>query len=522
MELKIEEQGVKSSEICLAAKGITKIYPGTIALNDVDFNIYRGKVNALVGENGAGKSTLMKIIAGVIKPNNGCIYLNDQETTFINTRDAKDKGIGIIHQELNLFEDLTVAQNLFMTRENLKYGLVLDQEQHFKKARTVLKRLNQNIDPDTKVGNLRAGQQQIVEIAKSLLQENLHVLIMDEPTSSLSSSEVKILFGIIEDLKKEGISIVYISHRLEEIIKIADHITVLRDGHKIDEREVSDISISWIVKKMLGRDILNIDMDHTVSNEELLRADCINLPNPAGGYLVDHVSFTLHRGEILGIYGLLGSGRTELLETLMGFNTEVSNSINLDGKDIKIKSIAEQIQHGLAHIPENRQTEGLIPVLSVKKNIVLSSLEKYTKGFHLQENEVKEAVSKIINVLAIKVADKELTVGSLSGGNQQKVVIGKGILTEPKVLLLDEPTRGIDVGAKEDVFKIMDQFASQGLGVIFVASELKQIMAVSDRVIVMSNGKITGEFNRDEMTEEKLVKASSEGHFVENNLSEGV
>ncbi|AZO95818.1 sugar ABC transporter ATP-binding protein [Halocella sp. SP3-1] len=515
MNQKLKEQGDYSSEICLSTRGIKKIYPGTIALNDVDFNIYRGKVNALVGENGAGKSTLMKIIAGVTRPNEGCIYLNGEETTFFSTRDAQQKGIGIIHQELNLFEDLTVAQNLFMTRESVKHGLMLDQKKHYQETRAVLNRLKQDIDPQTKVGNLRAGQQQIVEIAKSLLQDNLHVLIMDEPTSSLSSSEVEILFEIINDLKKEGISIVYISHRLEEIINIADYITVLRDGLKIDEKKVSEIDISWIVNKMLGREILDIDMKHKVSDQEVLRAESVTLPNPAGGYLVDHISFSLHKGEILGVYGLLGAGRTELLETLMGFHTEIDNSIYLKGEKCKISSISGQIKHGLAHIPENRQTEGLVPVLSVKKNTTLSSLAKFCRGFHLVDNEVNNGVNRMIEDLAIKVADMDLTVDSLSGGNQQKVVIGKGILTEPEVLLLDEPTRGIDVGAKEDVFRIMDELASQGLGIIFVASELKQIMAVSDRVLVMSKGKITGEFTRAEMTEEKLVRASSVGHSVE-------
>jgi ABC-type sugar transport system ATPase subunit len=501
-------------DICLAVKGIKKIYPGTIALDNVDFNVYRGKVNALVGENGAGKSTLMKIIAGVEQPNTGSIYLNGEEVKFLNSREAAASGIGIIHQELNLFENLTVAQNLFMAKENLKHGFVLDREAHFEKAKDILKCLKQKIDPDAKVGNLRAGQQQIVEIAKTVLQQNLHVLIMDEPTSSLSSSEVEVLFGIINDLKKEGISIIYISHRLEEVMRIGDYITVLRDGRKIDEAKVKDIDTSWIIKKMLGHEMLQIEMGHQVQDEKVLRVDSISLPRPEGGYAVDHVSFSLRKGEVLGIYGLLGAGRTELLETLMGLHPEVDNYIYVEGKKHRINSVSEQIKNGLALIPENRQSDGLVPILSTKKNITLSSLEKYTRGCYLVNDYLDKAVDEMVAELGIKVADPELLVDSLSGGNQQKVVIGKAVLTIPRVLLLDEPTRGIDVGAKEDVYRIVDQLADQGIGIIFVTSELKEILAVADRVIVMSKGKVTGEFQGEEITKEALVAASSVGHSV--------
>lgn len=503
-------------EICLATKGIRKIYPGTVALDDVDFNVYRGKVNALVGENGAGKSTLMKIIAGVEQPNTGIIYLNGEEVRFLNSREAAASGIGIIHQELNLFENLTVAQNLFMAKENLKHGFILDQDIHTKKASGILKRLKQKIDPEAKVGNLRAGQQQIVEIAKTVLQQNLHVLIMDEPTSSLSSSEVEVLFGIIEDLKKEGISIIYISHRLEEVMRIGDYVTVLRDGRKIDEAKVEEIETSWIIRNMLGHEMLQVDMEHQTQQEEILRVDDISLPLPEGGYAVDHVSFSLKKGEVLGVYGLLGAGRTELMETLIGLHPEVDNYIYIEGKKYRINSVSEQIQNGLALIPENRQTAGLVPILSTKKNITLSSLGKYTKGYCLINDYLNKAVDEMVNKLGIKVADPDLQVDSLSGGNQQKVVIGKAVLTLPKVLLLDEPTRGIDVGAKEDVYLIVDQLADQGIGIIFVTSELKEILAVADRVMVMSKGKVTGEFKGNEITKEALVAASSVGHSVKN------
>lgn len=506
-------------DVCLAAKGITKNYPGTVALDNVDFNVYCGKVNALVGENGAGKSTLMKIISGIEKADSGKIYLNGEEVIFLNTREAMNKGIGIIHQELNLFENLTVAQNLFITKENVKHGFILDQESHYKKANEVFKRLKQDIRPDAKVGSLRAGQQQIVEIARTLLQQNLCVLIMDEPTSSLSTSEVEVLFGIIDDLKKAGISIIYISHRLEEVMQIGDYVTVLRDGKKIDEAQIDKISTSWIIEKMLGYDILQVDITHQVQNEEVLRVDSLTLPRSEGGFAVNHVSFSLKKGEVLGIYGLLGAGRTELLETMIGLHPEVENYLYIEGYRYLIKSVSEQIKNGLALVPENRKIEGLIPVLSTRVNITLSSLKRYIKYYCLiDEYLVDKAVNKMIHELAIKLADSRLPVEYLSGGNQQKVVIGKAVLTLPKVLLLDEPTRGIDVGAKEDVYKIIDGLANQGLGIIFVTSELKEILAVADRVIVMSNGEITGEFQGEEITEEALVAASSVGHSVRNNI----
>jgi len=503
-------------DICLTTEGITKIYPGTVALDNVDFNVYRGKVNALVGENGAGKSTLMKIIAGVEQPNTGMIFLNGERVRFQNAREAAARGIGIIHQELNLFLNLTVAQNLFMAKENLKHGFILDRDTHYQKAKNILERLKQSIDPDTRVGNLRAGQQQIVEIAKTVLQQNLHVLIMDEPTSSLSSSEVEVLFGIIDELKKTGISIIYISHRLEEIMQIGDYVTVLRDGQKIEEARIEEIDTSWIIKKMLGHEMLQVDMNHQAKEEEVLRVESLTLPRPEGGFAVDHVSFSLKKGEVLGVYGLLGAGRTELMEILIGLHPEVENHIYIEGEKYQINSVSEQIKNGLALIPENRQTEGLVPILSTKKNITLSSLEKYTRASCLINEYLDQAVCKMIDELGIKVADPELLVDSLSGGNQQKVVIGKAVLTLPKVLLLDEPTRGIDVGAKEDVYKIIDQLADQGLGIIFVTSELKEILAVADRVIVMSKGKVTGEFQGEEITKEALVAASSVGHSVKN------
>lgn len=500
-------------DICLTAKKITKIYPGTVALRQVDFNVYKGKVTALIGENGAGKSTLMKIIAGIEEPNEGSIHLNGEEVYLSNPRDAAAKGIGIIHQDLNLFPNLNVAQNIFMAHENVKYGFVLDHKAHFKETQKIMERLEQHIEPGVLVGDLRVGQQQIVEIAKNMARRNLQVLIMDEPTSSLSAPEVEILFKLIKELKEDGVSIVYISHRLEEIMTIADYVTILRDGNKVAEAKVDSIDISWIIKNMVGRETLKLEKKHQVrKGQELLRVEELTLPRPGGGFLLDRISFTLQHGEILGIYGLLGAGRTELIETLMGLHPEATGYIYINGKKHTIGSVWEQIRLGLAQIPEDRQRDGLVQILSVENNITLASLENYTRGFHLVNRMIDESVDKTIKDLEIKVADSKLSVSSLSGGNQQKVVIGKGLLTMPSILLLDEPTRGIDIGAKTDVFRTMDRLASQGMGIIVVASELKEIMAISDRVIVMSNGKLISEYSGGEITEEALVAASSVGH----------
>lgn len=504
-------------ELCLTARNVTKVYPGTIALDKVNFNVYRGKVNVLIGENGAGKSTLMKIIAGIEQPTEGIISLNNEEIKLHSTRDAAAKGIGIIHQELNLFPNLNVYQNIFMDREFTKFGVLLDNKKHIEKAAELLKKLEHPISPETLVSDLKVGQQQIVEIAKTMAQQDLHVLIMDEPTSSLSTAEVEVLFRIIGELKEQGISIIYISHRLEEIMRIGDYVTILRDGQFIAEEKVKNIDIPWIVRNMVGHGNTKIvKRQSAVKGEELLRVESLNLPRKGGGYSLHNVSFSLRKGEILGVYGLLGAGRTELIETLMGMHPEATGNIYLEGKKIKPKSIWEQIQRGFAHIPEDRQREGLVQTLSIAKNLTLSSLYNYTKGFHLIKKKEDESITEMIKSLYIKVADRKLPILSLSGGNQQKVVIGKGVLTSPKILLLDEPTRGIDVGAKADVFDIINKFASKELGIIVVASELKEIVSISDRVIVLSNGNLTGEFEGTGITEQSLVAASAAGHGLPN------
>ena len=506
----------ENKDIIMKCRHMEKVYPGTKALDDVDFNVYRGKVNVLIGENGAGKSTLMKQIAGIEQPSSGTMYLEEEEVSFKNTTEAKAKGIGIIHQELSLFPNLNVYQNIFMNYEQKKGGVV-DNATHKQKTIEVLERLEYPINPESKVGDLRVGQQQMIEIARNLIQDNLKILIMDEPTSSLSQSEVQVLFKIMRELNAQGISIVYISHRLEEIMEIGDHVTILRDGKYVDDAEVKDIDVPWIVQKMTGSNKSYPKKERDIDwekQEKVLEVKELCLPKSGGGWLLDHVSFDLKKGEILGIYGLMGAGRTEVFECLMGLRPEHTGEIYVNGEKINVKNISKQIDSGFALVPEDRQAEGLVQTLDIEKNISLSSLKNYAKGFILSKKEEDEHVDSQIKDIHIKVADKSLPILSLSGGNQQKCVIGKGVLTDPKILLMDEPSRGIDIGAKTEVFDIINQYADRGLSIICVSSELKEMLAIANRVIVLSNGIKTAEFTDDDITEDNLVLASYKGHHT--------
>ena len=508
--------------VTLHADGISKIYPGTKALDNVDFDLLTGKVNVLIGENGAGKSTLMKMIAGIEQPSEGKMYMGDEEVSFKNTTDARKKGIGIIHQELNLFPNLPVYENIFMAREKKK-GMSMDNEYHKKKSAQILERLEHPIPVDTLVGDLRVGQQQMIEIAKNLVDDDLKILIMDEPTSSLSEQEVQVLFKIMRELTAAGISIVYISHRLEEIMQIGDHVTILRDGKYVADADVKDIDVPWIVQQMTGGAKSYPKRERNVDWEKqpiAMEVKDLTLPKSGGGYLLDHVSFELRKGEILGIYGLMGAGRTEVFECLMGLRPEHTGEVLVDGEPMKIRSISEQIEKGFALVPEDRQREGLVQALDIGRNTSLSAIHKYRKGPLVDFKKENEMVEQEIKDIHIKVADKRLPILSLSGGNQQKVVIGKGILTNPKILLLDEPSRGIDIGAKTEVFDIINQYAEQGLSIIVISSELKEVIAIADRVLVLSNGILTAELTGDEIQEEALVLASYKGHHTSKGTEE--
>lgn len=504
-------------EVCLHAERISKIYPGTKALDDVSFDVRTGKVNVLIGENGAGKSTLMKIIAGIEQPSTGKIFMGEEEVSFKTPAEARKHGIGIIHQELSLFPNLNVYQNIFMANEKTKGKFSLDNEAHMEKANKILEKLEHPIDVNTLIGDLRVGQQQMIEIARNLIQDDLKILIMDEPTSSLSQQEVDVLFKIMRELTSAGISIVYISHRLEEIMRIGDHVTIFRDGKFVADADVKDIDIPWIVHQMVGtgksypKRGRNIDWKN---RDSVLQVKELTLPKSGGGYLLNKVGFDLKKGEILGIYGLMGAGRTEVFECIMGLRPEHTGTIILDGKVLNVKNISDQISKGFAILPEDRQREGIIQTLNIGKNISLSSLKNYLKGFFLDNKMENSSVGEQIKDIHIKVADKSLPILSLSGGNQQKVVIAKGMLTNPKILLMDEPSRGIDIGAKTEVFDIINQYAERGLSIVVISSELKEIVAIADRVLVLSNGIKTGEFMGDEIKEDSLVLASYQGHHA--------
>jgi len=506
-------QAPLTDNVALRAEGITKVFSGTVALQGVDFNVYRGKVNALIGENGAGKSTLMKILAGAETATAGKLLMDGQEIQINGPRDAARRGIGIIYQELNLFPNMSVTENIFMAREVTTGGVVINEKEQHQRAKAILARFEQPIDQRSLVGDLRVGERQIVEIARALSQ-NVRILIMDEPTSALSAAEVESLFRVIRELKQQGVSIIYISHKLDELLQIGDYVTVLRDGRLIAEAPAAEVDVNWIVEKMVGRDAASFwRHEEHERGESLLEVAHLCLPNSRGADdILKDVSFTLRAGEILGIYGLMGAGRTELFECLMGMRPAYTGKLMLNGKPVTGQTVADRIAQGMMLVPEDRQQQGLVQTLSVASNITLANLSKFTKRFYLSHSDEAREVTRLIGELSIKTPTAQQPIGCLSGGNQQKVVVAKALLTAPKVLLLDEPTRGIDVGAKAEMFEIMRLLAKEGLGVIFSTSELLEAMALADRILVMSKGNITGEFDRAEATEAALVAASGVGH----------
>jgi erythritol transport system ATP-binding protein len=517
----VEKAQPQADRVVLVAEKITKHFPGTVALDEVDFTVYAGAVNVLIGENGAGKSTLMKILAGVERPTSGRLLLDGVPVDFKSTREAAQAGIGIIFQELNLYPNLNISENIFVARELTRSGVVQHGAQE-KVTRDLLARLEQPLEPKTLVRDLRMGQQQIVEIAKALSQ-NVRILIMDEPTSALTAAETEALFRIIKDLKAHGVAIIYISHKLEELLTVGDYVTVLRDGKLAATAPADSVDVAWIIDKMVGR---NVNAPHhrartTAGNDDriALAIKDLCLPRVGGGFTLENVSLALRCGEILAIFGLMGAGRTELFECLMGLHPEASGEIHLGGRPLRRESIRERIDLGLMLVPEDRQRLGLVQKLSVAHNITLANLKRFVTSFWLSERREQEDIQIMMRDLAIKARTPQHPITSLSGGNQQKVVVAKSLLTHPQALLLDEPTRGIDVGAKAEIFEIMNRLAEQGLAILFVSSELPEMFIIPDRILVLSKGKITGEFLHDQVTEEALVLAAGARQQTEHPVS---
>jgi ribose transport system ATP-binding protein len=512
----------KNNRVILEAVNITKTFPGVTALNDVSLKIFRGEVNAVVGENGAGKSTLMNVFSGVYSDYEGSILINGEEVRFSNPKQAREKGISIIHQELNLIPDLSIAENIFLGREFTNRFGFLDYKKMYAETERLLVALELDVSPKTKTNRLKVGQQQIVEIAKALSFES-KIIIMDEPTSAISKHETEVLFRLIDALKRKGVAIVYITHKLEELEKIAENIIVLRDGRFIHSCPLKEISGNEIIRMMVGREIRDFFVrDRSETGKEILRVEKLSLRDPFSpdGYVLRNISFSLRQGEVLGIFGLMGAGRTELLESIFGLHPrQVEGEIFIDRKKTLLDNPSKGKRVGLAMVPEDRKLDGLVLQMTVSESISLASIEKVENYGFINHIREKKQAGDYIHELQIKTSSSQQVVGKLSGGNQQKVVIAKWLATSPRILLLDEPTRGIDVNAKNEIYKLIGKLAREGIGIIMVSSELPEILAMSDRILVMSEGRITAEFSQKQATEENIMQAAlPKVEVADNNL----
>ncbi|MBI3839385.1 MAG: sugar ABC transporter ATP-binding protein [Planctomycetia bacterium] len=496
----------------ISVRRVSKRYPGVLALEDISLEVAPGELLAIVGENGAGKSTLMKILSGVITEYEGEISLRGQTVRFRGTRDAERLGISIIHQELNLVEQLSAAANIFLGRElRTPWGL-LDQAAMDQGAAELLDQLECLIDPRAAVRQLRVGDQQLIEIAKALSLET-GILIMDEPTSALTESEVARLFRVIDRLRARGVTVLYISHKLDEVFRLADRIAVLRDGRLVEILDRRQTDARAVTHLMVGREIEETDLSSPRQpGEPVLEVEHLWLPWPghARGWRLEDISFSLRRGEILGIAGLMGAGRTELLECLFGASADrPAGRIRLDGQEVLFQHPAEARQAGVALVTEDRKRLGLFDRMSVGQNITLCTLDRSLRHGLLSRRREDQRAALIVEQLGVKTSSVNAPITSLSGGNQQKAIIGRWLLTQPKILLLDDPTRGIDVGAKAELYRLMDQLCRQGLGIIITSSELPELLALCDRILVLCEGRQTGEFARAEATEHRIMEAAT-------------
>jgi ribose transport system ATP-binding protein len=492
----------------IEVEGVSKSFPGVRALSNVHFELMPGEVHALMGENGAGKSTLMKILAGVYTKDGGKILLEGREVAFANPREAQAAGVGIIHQELQLMNHLTVAQNIFIGREPKRaFGLLLDEDRLNREAAALLTHLNLALDPRTVVDDLTVAKQQMVEIAKSF-SHNSRVLIMDEPTAALNNAEIAELFKMIRDFKSRGVGIIYISHKIDELKQISDRVTVLRDGEYVGTVPTVATSIETIISMMVGRTLTDVARDATRKprDEVALEVKGLNC-----GVLVKNVSFSLRRGEILGFAGLMGAGRTEVARAIFGADRLQSGEILVRGKKIVVRTPKGAVSAGIGYLSEDRKRFGLAVGMDVASNVVMANLARFLSfGFFLRERAIFAEAEKFVKLLGIRTPSLTQEVRLLSGGNQQKVVVAKWLARDCDVLFFDEPTRGIDVGAKAEIYKLLRELAGEGKAIVMISSELPEILRMSDRIVVMCEGRITGELMPEEATQERIMQLATQ------------
>lgn len=492
-------------DLILSMKGITKSFSGVAALKNAALDLKAGEVVALMGENGAGKSTLMKILTGIYSKDSGEIQYMGQEVCFKGPAESEEAGISIVHQELNMMNDLTVAQNLFIGREEMN-GFLIDDKKMNEKARELFKVLKIDINPAEKIGNLTVGKQQMVEIAKAI-SSKAKVIIFDEPTAALTDSEIEELFKVIRDLKKQGTGMVYISHRMDEINVISDRVIVMRDGEYVGTLITKECSKDDIIKLMVGRAIFG--EPKTASNVAKDAPVVLKCENLNRGKAVKDVSFELRKGEILGFSGLMGAGRTEVARLIFGADKKDSGKIFINGKEVTINTPQDAVAHGIGYLSEDRKRYGLIVDKSVEENTVISSLNDFVKGIFIDKAKSKEVSQKYVESLKTKTPSVSQLVKKLSGGNQQKVVIAKWLVKNSDILIFDEPTRGIDVGAKSEIYALMERLAKEGKSIIMISSELPEVLRMSDRVIVMCEGRITGILDIAEANQEVIMQSAT-------------
>ena len=492
----------------LEMRKISKRFPGVIALDAVDFEVYPGEVVALAGENGAGKSTLMKILGGVYQPDEGEIYVDAKPVSIRGVSDASANGIGFVHQELNVLDNLTVAENVYLGREPKQFGFLVDRRQLNADTEVYLKRLGLNIAPKTPLRELSIAEQQLVEIAKAL-SLNARIVIMDEPTSSLTLTETEMLLTVIKDLRAQNVSIIYISHRLGEIKEIADRVVVLRDGKNAGKLTREEIDHDAIVKLMVGRDINRFHKPKR-ETETALFAQIQNLRTRR--YPNKEITFTVHKGEILGFAGLVGAGRSEAAQAIFGVDAPLAGTISLDGAAIKVSSPRDAIQSGIYLIPEDRRHSGLILDVPIRENITLPALSRYSSAGLINFDSETKTAREMCEKLNVKTPSVETNAANLSGGNQQKVVLAKWLSLNPRLLIFDEPTRGIDVGAKSEIYQLMRDLAENGVAIIMISSDMEEVLGESDRIAVMHEGAITGILSREEASEEAIMKLAVGQH----------